>query len=214
MAKRNSRPKKECCPHSRLPHPIAAKAGRFAPSLRSSRLSLLQKQRLCGSRTKCPYRLALDAACSKEARRKQALDDMPAEAVYMPYAQAPDDLRGQAEIKVSTSLDPAMMIPVIRDQVHALAKDLPPVQIVSVDRDLQETENRDECSLTRLLGSFGALALAASRMLGSFLFGVQGFDPVTYMMLTSVLILAAVRAAYVPARRALKVDPMLALRCE
>ena len=59
-----------------------------------------------------------------------------------------------------------------------------------------------------------ALAAAASRMLASFLFGGQGFDPLTYMVLTSVLILAAVGAAYVPARQTTKIDPMLALRCE
>jgi putative ABC transport system permease protein len=59
-----------------------------------------------------------------------------------------------------------------------------------------------------------ALAWAASRSLESFLFGVPGFDPITYGVLIAVLVVAAIGAAYVPARRATKVDPMVALRCE
>jgi ABC-type antimicrobial peptide transport system permease subunit len=58
------------------------------------------------------------------------------------------------------------------------------------------------------------LAVIAARSLESFLFGVQGFDPLTYALLMALLIVAALGAAYVPARRAMKVDPMVALRCE
>src|SRR5579864_5699428 len=51
-------------------------------------------------------------------------DDAPAAAVYLPYAQAPQSLRGQAEIKINTLVDPTVMIPAIRDQVQAVAGDL------------------------------------------------------------------------------------------
>jgi putative ABC transport system permease protein len=44
------------------------------------------------------------------------------------------------------------------------------------------------------------------------LFGVGATDPVTYLGVTIVLVLAAVLAAYVPARRAMRVDPAEALR--
>ena len=74
--------------------------------------------------------------------------------MYLPYAQAPPSLRGQAEIKVNTLLDPAMMIPAIRDQVDAVARDMPPVEIVP-DQELQDFEGREERSLARLLGGFG-----------------------------------------------------------
>jgi predicted permease len=84
-------------------------------------------------------------------------DDAPAAAVYLPYAQAPQSLRGQAEIKVNTLLDPAMMIPAIRDQVRVVAADMPPVTIVP-DQELQDFESREERSLARLLAGFGALA--------------------------------------------------------
>jgi len=57
-------------------------------------------------------------------------------------------------------------------------------------------------------------ALAATRTLGSMLFGVKPNDPVTFGVVTALLVAAALVAAYVPARRAANVDPIVALRCE
>jgi ABC-type antimicrobial peptide transport system permease subunit len=164
------------------------------------------------------------------------------------------------------------MIPAIRSRVQAEAPDLPPVKIVT-DENLQDFENREERSLTELLGGFGALAfglavlglygtvaysvsqrmrelairlalgarpgaalwmilgeslrfvlagvvigsalaLAASRTVESFLFEVRGFDPMTYALAATAMILTAMGAAYLPARRAKRIDPMAVLRCE
>ena len=63
-----------------------------------------------------------------------------------------------------------------------------------------------------LLGA--AAALLASRAMTSLLFGVSASDPVTYLVLAALLALAAFVACYVPARRALAVDPIIALRYE
>ena len=58
----------------------------------------------------------------------------------------------------------------------------------------------------------GGLALATTRLLGAWLFGVGSADPLSFGVATAVLLAATVTATYLPARRALRVDPMVALR--
>jgi predicted permease len=59
-----------------------------------------------------------------------------------------------------------------------------------------------------------AAALAVTRYLQSFLFGVKPSDPVTIVGVAFLLIAVALLASYIPARRAMKTDPMVALRYE
>jgi putative ABC transport system permease protein len=59
-----------------------------------------------------------------------------------------------------------------------------------------------------------ALALAASRLASSLLFGIAPYDPVSYVLAAAVLLFAAAAAAWVPALRAARVDPVTALRSE
>ena len=63
-----------------------------------------------------------------------------------------------------------------------------------------------------------ALGLAAAaglaRLIGSLLFEVEPLDPATFVAIPLLLIATALLACYVPARRATRVDPMIALRCE
>jgi ABC-type antimicrobial peptide transport system permease subunit len=63
-----------------------------------------------------------------------------------------------------------------------------------------------------LIGVGGAFA--ASRLLAQLLFGVKPTDPLTYLVVTAALAVVAFLACYLPARRAMRVDPIIALRAE
>ena len=59
-----------------------------------------------------------------------------------------------------------------------------------------------------------AASLALTRLMVKQLFGVSAHDPLTYVSVAFLLILVAMVACYIPARRAMRVDPMTSLRCE
>jgi len=77
--------------------------------------------------------------------------------------------------------------------------------------------------LRMVLGQGLALALAGaavglvgasivSHLMAGLLYGVSPSDPLTFMSLTVALVLVALAACYIPARRAMRVDPIVALR--
>jgi ABC-type antimicrobial peptide transport system permease subunit len=56
------------------------------------------------------------------------------------------------------------------------------------------------------------VSLAASHWIASFLYGIKAQDPLTYIAIAALVVTAGFAAAYIPSRRASRVDPMVVLR--
>ena len=63
-----------------------------------------------------------------------------------------------------------------------------------------------------VLGLIGAFLL--TKLLATQLYGVSALDPITYVSVSSLVGLVTLAACYIPARRAMQVDPLVALRNE
>jgi len=82
-------------------------------------------------------------------------------------------------------------------------------------RDVMAMVLREALRLTAIGVAIGlALAVATGRAVSSVLYGVSAADPLTIIGASVLMFVAAALAAFLPARRAMRVDPMVALRYE
>jgi putative ABC transport system permease protein len=201
--------------------------------------------------------------------RHSSLASEPWREMYTNIAQTP---RGQVNLVIRTSSDPAMITSAVKAEVQSLDRDLPIYSPKTMEQRVAESAAAPRFR-TLLLALFAALALVLAgvgiygvisytvtqrtheigirmalgaqrrdifklivgrgvvltligvaiglagaflmtRVMASLLFGVSATDPVTYGIVSALLIAVALAACYVPARKATKVDPMIALRYE
>ena len=196
-------------------------------------------------------------------------DDPPPALAYF---SAPQFSSRSLRYVVRTSSDPASIVPAVRAEVAAVARDLPAYDIRTLEKLIADEMQGDRI-MPKLLALFGAIALvlavigvygvmaysvsqrtqelgirralgaegrdivrlvlrqsvtlaavsaviglglafAATKSLSAFLYGVSAFDPVVFSGVTISLMGAAVMASLIPARRATRVDPLVALRAD
>jgi ABC-type antimicrobial peptide transport system permease subunit len=69
--------------------------------------------------------------------------------------------------------------------------------------------------LVAVAGAIGIVgAFALTRLAGKMLFGIRPNDPATFVMAVAAVTLAALAAAYLPGRRAARLNPIETLRCD
>jgi predicted permease len=198
--------------------------------------------------------------------------DAPERMILLPILQAQDQSGYMSDIEIRTALDPAGVIPAVREAVAEVDARVPIAGVTTLRSRVDESMDRERL-LTQLVGTFGLLAIAlacvglygvvsqavarrtgevgirmalgadrrdilvmvlgdvgrlilagialgipgavaASALVRNQLFGVAPADPLTLAGSAILLVTVAIAAGYIPARRAARIDPNVALRAE
>src|SRR5215510_10664861 len=153
--------------------------------------------------------------------KNRKLDEDTKPYVYFPASQW---VSRNMSLVVRSQNDPGAMIPAIRQQLASLDPELPFFDVRTIDQSIASTLATKRLTnlllagfattalLLALIGIYGVLAL--TRLLKTLLFGVSATDPLTFVVIALSLTLVALLACWIPARRATRVDPLVALRSE
>jgi hypothetical protein len=144
----------------------------------------------------------------------------------VPWFQAADIRSRPFEFVIRTQADPSDSVAMIRRAIERLRPDAPILTIRTMTGVLNGrllTENLLAALGTFFavvamilagIGVYGLLAFLGLRALDGLLFGLSPTDTMNLMVAAGVLVLVALTAGIVPARRAPSVDPLVALRAE
>jgi ABC-type antimicrobial peptide transport system permease subunit len=123
-----------------------------------------------------------------------------------------------------TTVDPLSLVSPVREQVSDLDKNLPLYGQRTHEIGVRIALGAEPQNVLRMVLNQGlrlaligvALGLAASfaltRLMNSLLFGARPLDPETFIVVTAALVAVALGACRIPAYRATRVDPVIALR--
>jgi predicted permease len=198
--------------------------------------------------------------------------DEPERMILLPILQAQDQSGYMSDIEIRTSVDPAGVVPAVRQAVLEVDARVPIAAVTTLRSRVEDSMSREQL-LTRLVGTFGLLALVlacvglygvvsqavarrtgevgirmalgadrrdilfmvlgevgwlvligvaigipgaimASALIRTQLYGVAPADPLTLAGSALLLVSVAIVAGYIPARRAARIDPNVALRAE
>ncbi len=122
---------------------------------------------------------------------------------------------GGASFEVRTAGNPQAILPAIREVVAQVNTNLPLFDVKTESEQIDRLLFQERL-VARLSGFFGllALVLASVGLYGLLSYDVHADDPLTMIAVAAMLILVALAACILPARRAMRVDPMAALRYE
>src|ERR1019366_8736611 len=160
--------------------------------------------------------------------RNLNLADEPEPEMYFDYRQLFFAPFATTLVLRTHCADPMRVAAAVQKEIRAITPDQP-IGDVKTMRDVLSANVAQPRFYTLLLGIYAALALllaatgillglagswALTRLIAAQLYRTQPTDPAAFAAVAALMIALALAATFVPARRALKVDPAIALRCE